>query len=927
MLVLAMFTTCIADRLLDRHGERELLDRSLERVRAGQSSALVVRGEAGIGKTALLDYAVDSARGFRVVRVVGVESEMELPFAALQQLCAPLLDRLERLPGPQREALRVAFGLSAGDPPDRFLVALAVLGLLSEAAEAQPLLIVIDDAQWLDRASVQALAFVARRLLAEPVALVFATCQADEGLRGLPELVVEGLGGDDARELFRSALDARLDEGVEQRLVAEARGNPLALLEVPRASTATGRAGGFAVPVAVPPSRRIEESFRRRLATLPADTRQLLVVAAAEPIGDPLRVWRAVELLGIRAEAADAAEAEGLVTFGACVTFRHPIVRSVVYRAAPLRARREAHRALAHVTDPQVDPDRRAWHRAQAAPGPNEEVASELERSAERARARGGVCAEAAFMERAVALTRQPERRAERALGAARAKLAAGAFDAALGLLATAEAGPLTELQGAHVDRLRAQTAFAASRGTDAPPLLLRAAKRFEPLDAALARETYLEALTAALFAGRLTSRAVLLEAAKAARAAPPAPEPPRASDLLLDGLALLVTDGHGAGVSVLRRTCSAFCTQEMTTEEGLRCLLAAGVAGMLWDAEAWDRLTARLIQLARDADALTLLIFALTTRSTVHLFAGEFLTAASVVEEVGAITGALGSRMSLHGALALAAYRGREAEVVRLIEVTGKNLRATREGMGLTCSAWATAVLYNGLARYEDALPAAQEASDHPNNLRYADWALPELVEAASRTGHSERGAEALRRLSELTQASGTDWALGIEERSRALLSEGEAADRLYREAIERLARTRVRVDLARAHLLYGEWLRREDRRVESRQQLHLAHDAFDSIGANAFAERARRELLATGESVRAHAPEARDELTAQEALIARMARDGQTNVEIGSQLFLSPRTVEYHLRKVFRKLGVTSRTQLARQVPARSAPTARAA
>jgi DNA-binding CsgD family transcriptional regulator len=913
-----MVTNGTAVRLLDRQAEREGLDRFLERTRGGQSNVLVLRGESGIGKTALLDYAIDAAFGFRVVRVVGVESEMELPFAALQQVCAPVLDRLQRLPGPQRDALRVAFGLSAGDPPDRFLLALSVLSLLSDAAAERPLMVVVDDAQWLDRASAQQLAFVARRLLAEPVALLFAQCEPDPALRGLPELVVDRLSGDDARALFRSAIHARVDKGVEQRLVAEARGNPLALLELPRGSTAAQRTGGFGLPFAMPSPRRVEVSFRQRLATLPADTRQLLVVAAAEPVGDPVLVWRAAEVLGIRAEAAEPAEAEGLVEFGTRVIFRHPVVRSVVYQAASLNERRTAHRALAQVIDSELDPDRRAWHRAQAASGPDEEVACELERSAGRARGRGGVSAEAAFMERAAALTLEPARRAERALAAARAKIGAGAFDDALELLATAEAGPLTELQGAQVDRLRAETTFAACRGTDAPPLLLKAAKRFEPLDAALARETYLEAITAAFFAGRLASDGALLEAASAARAAPPAPQPPRASDLLLDGLALMVTEGRGAGVSVLRRACSAFRIQEITTDDGLRCLLAAGAAGMLWDAEAWDVLTARLIKLARDADALTLLIFALTTRSAVHVFAGEFLTAASVVEEAGAIASACGSGMSLHGTLMLAAFRGREDEATRLIEAAGRRLSVTREGMGLTCGAWAMAVLYNGLARYDDALAAAKDAGDHPNNLRYAGWALGELVEAASRTGHSELGADTLRRLSELTRASGTEWALGIEARSRALLSDGEAAERLYREAINRLSRTRVRVDVARAHLLYGEWLRRERRGLDARNHLRQAHELFVQFGADGFAERARVELKATGEHARKRTVQTRDDLTPQEAQISRLAAEGQTNQEIAAQLFISPSTVDYHLRKAFRKLGVKSRTQLAHHVMA---------
>jgi DNA-binding CsgD family transcriptional regulator len=919
-----MVPTGIAHGLLDRHAERDLVDGLLAVVRDGRSSVLVVHGAPGIGKSALLDYAIDSASGFRVVRAEGVESEIELPFAALQQLCAPMLDRLERLPGPQRDALRVAFGLSAGHPPDRFLVALAVLSLLSEVAEERPLLVVVDDAQWLDQASARSLAFVARRLLAEPVALMFATRELGQDLTGLPDLVVGGLADGDARALLASATHARLDHGVEERILMEAGGNPLALLELPRGSTTSGLLGGLCFSVSVP--LRIEEAFRRRLATLPADTRQLLAVAAAEPVGDPVLVWRAAEWLGIGTEAAEAAEAEGLLTFGARVAFRHPVVRSVVYVSASLPARRAAHRALAHVTDPRLDPDRRAWHRAQATPGPDEEIAAELERCAGRARARGGVSAAAAFLEKAATLTLEPARRAERALAAAKAKFEAGALDAVPELLSTAEAEPLQELQHAQIDLLRAQVA-AASRGTDAPPLLLMAARRLEPVDPALARETYLEALAAAIFAGRLDSGGVL-EAAKAARTAPPSPQPPRACDLLLDGLVLAFTAGDAAAAPVLRRALDTLLGEEFETDARLRWLwLAGAVAGRLWDLEAWDLFSARLVRLARDAGALTELILALGTRPMFHVFAGEFAIAASLVEEVGAIAGPCGHRISLYGAVSLAAFRGRETEASQVIETTSRDFQAAGEGMGLTVGQWATAVLYNGLARYEDAFVAAELASADHDNLRHSAWALAELVEAASRTGRSERGAEALRRLTEITRASGTDWALGIEARSRALLCDGEAAECLYREAIDRLARTRVRVELARSHLLYGEWLRRERRRLDARQQLRKAYELFLQFGAEAFAERARVELNATGERTRKRSPDTRDELTPQEAQISRLAAEGATNQEIAEQLFISASTVDYHLRKAFRKLGVRSRTQLARHFLAHDTHPLRAA
>ncbi|MEA2160967.1 MAG: hypothetical protein QOD66_3347, partial [Solirubrobacteraceae bacterium] len=623
-----------AEVLHGRRSEREVLDRLLAAVRGGQGRVLVVSGEAGVGKTALLESVIGSAAGFRVIRAVGVESEMELAFAALQQLCAPLLDRLDRLPVPQQDALGVAFGLSAGDAPDRFLVGLAVLSLFSEAAEEQPLVCLVDDAQWLDLASAQALVFVARRLLAESVALLFATRDPGDELQGLPKLVVEGLRNADARALLRSALHVPLDERVRERLVAETRGNPLALLELPRGSTPAELAGGFGLPDASGLSGRIEDSFRRRFARLPTETQRLLLVAAAEPVGDSVLLWRAAGRLGIGVQAA--ADTDGLLAIGARVTFRHPLVRSAVYRTASAEDRQAVHRALADATDPAIDPDRRAWHLAQATPGFDEDVASELEHSAGRAQARGGLAAAAAFLERSSELTSEPAQRARRALAAAEANRQAGAFEAALRLVAIAQSGPQNELQRARVDLLRGQIAFALNRGSDAPPLLLRAAKRLEPLNATLARETYLEALTAVFFPGLWASGESVLETARAARAAPPSLQPPHTSDLLLEGLALLITEGYAAGIPTLRRAVTAFRDPDASLGEGRRWLwLASRVAAFLWDDEAWDVLSARFVQLARDAGALSVLPLALTTRSAVHVFAGEFAMASSLHAEV----------------------------------------------------------------------------------------------------------------------------------------------------------------------------------------------------------------------------------------------------------------------------------------------------
>jgi hypothetical protein len=906
--------------LIGRYAEQKTLDRLLEGVQAGRSAALVVRGEPGVGKSALLEHVVDRASGCRVERAVGVQSEMELAFAGLHQLCAPMLDRLGRLPDPQRGALGTAFGLRDGDPPDRFLVALAVLSLVSEVADDRPLVCVVDDAQWLDRASAQALAFVARRLVAESVALIFAARDSPEEqeLAGLPELVVEGLGDAEARALLGSVISGPLDERVRDRIVAETRGNPLALLELPRGLTVAELAGGFGLPQALPLSGRIEENFRRRIEALPAETRRLLLVAAAEPVGELLLVWRAAERLGIGVEAAAPAEAAGLLELGARVRFRHPLVRSAVYRAASLEDRRDVHRVLAETTDREVDPDRRAWQLAQAAVGPDEGVAQELERSAGRAQARGGLAAAAAFLERATTLTPDPARATERGLAAADAMHQAGAPGAALGLLESAEAGPVDELQRARADVLRAQIAFATSRGGDAPPLLLKAARRLESLDVGLTRATYLDALSAALFVGRLTSVGGVLEVAEAARAAPSAPRPARAADLLLDGAASLITDGYAAGAPILKRAIGAFRSERLSAEEEIRWLwLACRTAVNLWDDESWHLLSSRHVDLARGAGALSVLPIALSTRVVVHLNAGELAAAAALTEEQRAITEATGSHRVLYAGLIVAAWRGREPEASRLVEDSIKDVLRRGEGMDLAITRWWSAVLYNGLGRHEDALAATQPGTAYPEELLFSTWVLVELIEAAARCGQDDRAADAVRRLSETTRASGTDWALGIEARSRALLADGEAADTLYREAIERLGRTRVRSALARAHLLYGEWLRRERRRLKAREQLRTAYEMLTAMGMEAFAQRAARELRATGELAQTGTIETSNPLTAQEAQIARLARDGLSNPEIGSRLFISPRTVQYHLRKVFTKLDITSRTQLDHALP----------
>jgi DNA-binding CsgD family transcriptional regulator len=919
---MGMATSAQAQLLLGRRREREVLERVLEGARRGDGGVLVVHGEPGVGKTALLEYAAGAAEGFRVVRTTGVEGEMELAYAALQQMCAPILELVDRLPEPQRVALAVAFGESGGEAPNPFFVGLAVLGLLSEAALDRPILCVVDDAQWLDRASARELAFVARRLLAERIALVFAAREVRDALAGFPEVRVEPLGNRDARTLLESVLPGPLDEPVLERIVVETHGNPLALLELPRGLTAAELAGGFGLPAALPLSDRIEESFARRLARLPRDARRLLLVAAADPTGDLALVWRAAERLGIPESAANIVESEGMVALGDGVTFRHPLVRSAVYRAAGPAERSEVHRALAEATDPVIDPDRRAWHRAQAATLPDEDVAEELERSAARAQARGGFAAAAAFLERALQLTPDPARRGGRALAAARTMFRAGALDDSLRLLAIAQAGVQSDIERARAELLRAQVVFASTRGSDAPALLLQAARRLDPLDPVLARETYLEAMSAAMFAGRFAEPGGSVDdVARAAKAAPAPPHDPRPPDLLLDGLVTLFTEGYEAAVPIMRQAEAAFDRSNLPAGEQLRWKWLATVASVhLWDDARWQELSERHVQLARETGALGELPLALTQRVYSSLFAGDLASAASLVGEIRAATEAIGANHAPFAEVGLVAMRGIEAEAAPLLERNRAEVTQRGEGIGIAVLDYAEAVLFNGLARYEEARAAALRATEDPEGLGPVNWGMVELIEAAVRAGTPEVAADTHRRLVEITRATGTDWALGVASRSSALLANGSEAEELYLGAIDRLGRTRIAFDLGRAHLLYGEWLRRERRRIDARAELRTAYELFSEFGMEAFAERARIELKATGERARRRTVDTLDQLTPQEAQISRLAADGHTNREIAAQLFISPSTVEYHLRKAFRKLDVRSRTQLANRLRAAS-------
>ncbi len=915
-------------RLLGRHAECQALDRLLTDALAGRSQVVVLRGEAGAGKSALLDYLSHRVAGWHVATAVGVESEMELPYSGLHQLCSPILDHLGRLPFPQGEALATVFGRSPGPPPDRFLVGLATLSLFAEVAEQQPLVCIVDDAQWLDHVSEQILGFVARRLLAERVVVVCAarTGIGDHVFAELPELAIRGLSDSDARALLLDNVQGPLDAAVRDQIVLESHGNPLALLELPRTWTAADLAGGFGLPGRQPVASKIEQSYLRRLLPLPAETKLVILAAAAEPTGDPLLLQRAVEALGTDIAAAAPAVDAALLRVGRRVEFAHPLVRSAIYRAATSEDRRRVHRAIAEATDAKADPDRRAWHRAHATLGSDEDVAAELERSAGRAQDRGGLAAAAAFLTRATDLTPVPTQRVKRALDAAFANVQAGAFERARAMLTVAEHSPVDELQRARIDLLRAQLAFASSRGNEATALLLAAARRLEALDVELARETYLEAFSAALFGARLNASVGVPEVAREARAAPRASdEEATAADLLLDALVAL-TDDYGTAAPLCREAVQRLSGEQTSSKERLRWLWQGCVIALeTWDDESAYSLSHHNLEIARRTGALSELALALSARTPVLVLCGELAAAASLVAEAKSVEEATGISAAPYGALIVAAWAGQGREARALIDATMRQAGSRGEGIGVAISEYARAVLCNGSGLYQEGLVAARSASEY-RELVAENWGLIELIEAATRTGRTDLATDALNRLAGKARASGTDWALGVEARSRALLIEGGTAESLFREALERLSRTRARADLARAHMLYGEWLRRTNRRADARWELDVAYGMFSRMGMEGFADRTRRELTATGAKVRKRTVETRHDLTPQEAEIARLAADGLSNPEIGAKLFLSARTVEWHLRKVFTKLGVSSRRQLHAALPRSGLPLASA-
>ena len=901
--------------LLDRQDERSALDQLLAQARTGSSGVLVVRGDPGIGKSVLLNHLLSRSEGWCVATAAGVESELELAYSGLHQLCGPLLDHLERLPEAQRRALAVVFGLDEGPAPDLFMVGLATLTLLAEVSEHQPLLCVIDDAHWLDPASAQVLAFVGRRLLAERVALVFAlrTATGHPALRDLPELLVPGLADEVGLMPLLDGLLGPLDVAVCHQIVEECRGNPLALLELPRGMTAADLAGGFGFPAAHPLASSIEQSYARRVSAMPEDTRLLVLTAAASPLGDTSLLHRAAGFLGLRIEAADAATSAGLLDIGGRVAFAHPLVRSAAYRSALPQQRRAAHLALAQATDSTVDPDRQAWHLAMAAAGPDEEVAAGLERSAARAQARSGLAGAAAFLTRATELTPDPRVRVDRALDAALANVQAGGFDTAQTMLTvTDQAGSLTPMQHARLDMLRAQLAFASRRGAEATPLLLSAAAHLERVDIGLARETYVDAFSAALFGARLNVEVTVADVARAARAAPrPATDQPRVADELLEALVCL-TEDYASAIGPCQHVLRRLTGPDATAAERLRWLWQGCVIALeIWDDAAADSLSGRSVGAGRGSGTLSELALALSARAPVLVFCGDFSAAAQAVAECAVVSKATGVESAPYGAIMLAAWRGAAREAEELISLTAQEVATRGEGIGIAICDYARAVLCNSLGDYDQAFKAASSACQ-AQEMVVENWALCELIEAAVRTGQLEAARAASDRLTYKAEATGAPWGMGLRSRGRALVQDGGAAEEAFRDALELLSGTSVRVELGRTHLLFGEWLRRQGRRLDAREQLRHADTIFTSTGAHAFAERTRRELVATGEKVHKRTVEDQARLTPQEEQIARLAVDGHTNSEIAVMFFLSARTVEWHLRKVFAKLDVSSRREL---------------
>ncbi|GAB7192130.1 LuxR family transcriptional regulator [Kineococcus sp. NUM-3379] len=927
-----------------RTDESAVLGNLLRAATGGSGGTLVVRGVAGIGKSVLVDHAVQATattsrvRDLRVLRATGVEFEADLAFAGLHQLCSPLLEHLGELPAPQADALRSALGLGGqpAAPEAALLVGAGLLALLAAAARVTPVVCVVDDVQWLDEASTKALAFAARRLDDVPVALLLVVRDGEPDdepaaaqiLGRLPHLRLAGLRDRDARALLAAEVRAPIDPRVRDRVVAEARGNPLALVELPRTFSPAELAGGYGLPDDESVPAVLESSFRHRLMTLPAASLAFVTLAAAEPTGDPALLWRAVREAGLSPRAALPAEATGLLSVGTTVRFRHPLVRSAVYRAAGLSERRAAHRALALATDPQTDPDRRAWHLALAADGPDEEVAAELVRSADRAQARGGLAATGAFLERAAALSPDPARRAERLVSAAVAKRAAGAPEAAVELLAAAENGVLDVRQRAHVVVLRARTAFDRRRDADAVEGLLTAGRSVAAVDVDTARDVLLEAFAAAVYTGRFADRGLIPLIAGTLRSLPRPVDHRDPMEQLHEGFLAQVLHGPAVATPLLRAGVAQALSDVSGPLRTSSLWLVCSAAQETWDEASFRTIADRQLTGVRRAGAVASLPIALSYRALAHVHAGEFDAAQALVDECHRVAVELEVPPMLHVDVTISAWRGDDVRTAELLRKGMHDATVRQEGRLLTALEYAQTVLLNGQGRYAEALEVCRVPVElAPTTFQV--WIPAEFVEAAVRSGHPDLAMPVLDRLRESARAAGSDWAAGMLARCTALVTVGPEAEASYRAAVEHLALTHAAPQLARTHLLYGEWLRREGRKREAREQLRTAHDAFSALGAAAFAARAARELAATGERARARGagdPEQPAPLTAQELQVARLVGGGATSKEVAAELFLSPRTVDAHLRNIFAKLGVTSRRQL-RDLPLPAGPEERGA
>ena len=920
--------------LLGRHGEREAIDELLAAARDGQSGVLMLTGEPGIGKTRLLEYAAAAAADLTVVWLIGVESETQLGFGALHRLLRPFLDRVPGLPAPQRDALSTAFGLSGSEPPDRYLVGLATLTMLSALAADQPVVCLVDDVHWLDRESAEALAFTARRLHADSLALIFGgraqAARPEVGAQAaFATLAAHCLGGLeplDARALLALGVEGSLDPAVADRLVAGTGGNPLALIELTIQLSPEQLAGVAPLPARLPVSRMLDAHFRAAISALPADARTLLLLIAAAPADDAPLIWRAAGKLGLSARAADVAVERGMLTRESQPAFRHPLLRSAVYAYADPGQRRQVHAALAAACDAVGDAERSAWHRAEAAAGPDDRVAAGLETAAELARTRGGYSEQALFLSRAAELTTAPERRAERLLAAADAHLISGDPAAAGIMLDMATAHLNDPVPRARALRTRALIEMFHVRVASVPAMLLDAVAELGARDPGMTWDLLFEAMYAALMAREHVSGTTLVDVAKATAGAwhdPGAPD--WSADLLMEGLARRVAEGHATAAPVLRTALARLRASAELKESGIPlAVLVSWAADELWDIDTLHELADRLAAVDRSQGALYALGMTLLVAAHGEIVAGRFAEADAYYAQADDFFAATGFPADgvINRALLLA-WSGREGELraalAGMVNLTG----SSRAGHMLKTGLHALAVLDLGLGRYQSALDHALTVfGDDPPAV--GNLVLPLVVEAGVRTGHHETAVAALTRMAERAQAADTPWGLGLLARCRALMSTDQHAEARYRESVELLSQVPVALDLAHTRLLFGEWLRRRRRRVEARAHLRAAYQRFDSCGAAPFAERARAELLATGEHVRKRTISAPSELTPQERQVAILAARGNTNAEIASRLFITVSTVEFHLNKVFRKLGISSRRQIASRLERAEEPKA---